>query len=75
MAKKFQIIGNFPSGGGADYTLPIADEDTLGGVKVKIGSGIQVDEDGCISMDLKNSPVEFATEEDICSLFVVTTSH
>lgn len=62
---KFDIdFSNFNTGGsgGADYILPIASDITLGGVK--IGKGINISEDGTISLD-ESVPIGSITWEKI----------
>ena len=49
-------------GGGGGYVLPTASADTLGGVK--IGEGVDVAEDGTISVDVP-SPTDIYTKSEI----------
>ena len=42
--------------GGIEYELPIATSETLGGVKVRDGDGLKIDEDGTISIDADSLP-------------------
>ena len=51
-----------------DYELPVADDDTLGGVKIASGSGLNVDDEGNISLDLQDGSVDFATSEEVQAL-------
>lgn len=51
-----------PTGGGSEgrdpYVLPVASGTTLGGVKIKEGTGLTIDEDGCLGIDT-------ATDEEL----------
>ena len=69
------VFSNASSGGGTSggYTIPVATEDTLGGVM--IGNGINIDTEGhitpdtdSISEDIENNMEEF-TDEEIKSIF------
>lgn len=60
-------LGIAPSGPGSLFTLPIATEDTLGGVK--IGEGIGVTVDGTISADATGAiQKQMATQDEIAAL-------
>lgn len=48
--------------------MPVAGDETVGGVKVPSGSGIEVDEDGNISINLEDGSVDFAEENEIIAL-------
>ncbi len=54
--------GGNSAGSGPSYTLPIADSTTLGGVKVKRGSGLTIDGNGNLALDA-------AAGEDVVGLF------
>lgn len=52
----------YTSGTGNSYMLPVADSSTLGGVKVKSGSGLKIDGNGNLSVDAM-------TENDVKAIF------
>lgn len=58
------------TGGGSDYKLPIASSSTLGGVK--IGTGINVDDDGTISASFDIGDIDTDTVIDVIQDWVKT---
>ena len=48
--------GSSPGAGGGSYILPVATQDTLGGVS--IGEGIDITPEGKISVKISSSPAE-----------------
>lgn len=53
-------FSNLGGGGGGSYTLPIASNSTLGGVK--IGSGVNIDSAGTITVDAQGGGIEVVSQ-------------
>lgn len=57
-----QLLNALNSGGGeGSYTLPIASETVLGGVKV--GKGLSIENDGVLNVNAVSSEVQYSTVE------------
>ena len=55
-------LGEIPGEGGGAYALPVASATRLGGVRVKEGSGLVVDDGGNLSIDA-------ATAQEVADVF------